>query len=187
MSEQFEGELEVVKGIHTLLRPLKPARRAVVLRMVVEQQRASLPAVSQADGDTRTDDADFGQMIATTSTVIRKRSPKDWFAEKRPIKGNQRMACLGYYLTRFENTDTFKTKDLTTLNTRAAQPKFSSAAVFARDAIKAGYFAPAGGGKRQVTTLGDLVVEALPDQAKVREVLQQNAHTRQKSGRRRRV
>ncbi len=177
MAEQFEGEFDVAKGILTLLKPLKPARRAVVLRMVIEQQRASIPAGDQSGVDTRADDAGFGPM-PPASLAGRKQSPKDWFAGKRPMKGNQRMACLGYYLTRFENTDTFKTKDLTALNIRAAQPKFTSAAVFAKDAIKCGYFVHAGGGKRQMTTLGDKVVEALPDQVKVREVLEEYAHTR---------
>ena len=187
MPDQFEVEQDVAKGIYSLLKPLKPARRAVVLRMIAEQQGVSLGGGARLGGEARTDDTAIGQMIPAASIATRKQSAKDWFAAKKPMKGNQRMACLGYYLTRFENQDTFKTKDLTAMNIKAAQPKFTSASVFAKDAIKAGYFTFAGGGKRQMTTLGDLVVEALPDQAKVRELVQQNAHARQRSGRRRRA
>jgi hypothetical protein len=68
----------------------------------------------------------------------------------------------------------FKTKDLTKLSTNARQPQFSNATQAAKNATRAQYLT-IGGGKRSITPLGEAVVEALPDLAKVQQVLVEHA------------
>jgi hypothetical protein len=99
-------------------------------------------------------------------------SPKQFIAAKRPSTDVERIACLAYYLTHDRKTPHFKTNDLTALNTEAAAPKFSNASAAAQNALNQNrYLAQAGKGRRQITPLGESVVQALPDRDAVKEVL----------------
>ena len=113
-------------------------------------------------------------------------SPKSFMAQKRPSSGIERVACLAYYLDRYRGTQQFKTRDLTKLNTEAAQPTLSNAAVFARNAVDAQYLSKAGGGAKQITVLGEAIVDALPDREKVKAAIETHRSGRNKRAARRR-
>jgi len=107
-------------------------------------------------------------------------TPKQFLAQKRPTTEYERVACLAYYLTHTRNTPQFKTNDLTALNTEAAQRKLSNPSVAVGDATtKYGYLSSAGDGKKQITNLGEIVVDALPDREKVKQAIAEN-RTRKK-------
>lgn len=96
---------------------------------------------------------------------------KDFILYKNPKDGYQRLACLAYYLEKNKSIEEFKAQDLTKANTDAKQSKFSNISLYLSDATrKYGYFSPSSKGKKVLTTTGEAVVEALPDQEKVREV-----------------
>jgi hypothetical protein len=102
-------------------------------------------------------------------------TPKQFLAAKRPETNYERMACLAYYLTRMRNTSQFKTRELSELNTEAAQPRLSNAAVFVTDATsKYQYLSAAGGGKKQITARGEALVDALPDREAVQRALDEH-------------
>jgi hypothetical protein len=100
-------------------------------------------------------------------------TPKAFMTKKKPQSGVERVTCLAHYLTVFRKTTVFKTIDLTKLNTEAAQPRLSNAAVFLRHAVNAGYLATAGSGKKQITSLGEAVANSLPDRAAVETSIQE--------------
>lgn len=91
--------------------------------------------------------------------------------EKSPKTDVERVACLAYYLTHYRSTPHFKTLDISTLNTEAAQPKFSNTAVSTNNAVKLGYIVPSTKGHRQLSALGERFVQALPDRNAAKEVL----------------
>jgi len=95
-------------------------------------------------------------------------SPESFIRAKNPTTDVQRIACLAYYLTKHRNTTRFKTKQLTDLNTEAKSPNFSNAAVAVNNARKDKYLTPAGGGEKRLTNAGEDLVNALPDQEKVK-------------------
>lgn len=97
-------------------------------------------------------------------------SPKEFMREKKPQKDIERVACLAYYLTHYRETPSFKTADISKLNTEAAQIKFSNAAFAVINATNAGYLASAGVGKKQLSSLGEEFVDALPDYERARAV-----------------
>jgi hypothetical protein len=110
-----------------------------------------------------------GTMSATSA------SPKAFILEKKPRTDVERITCLAYYLTHIANTPEFKTRDLTNLNKEAAQPRLSNAAKTVGNAtVQNQFLAPAGGGRKQITTRGEAVVEALPDRERLREALETN-------------
>lgn len=83
----------------------------------------------------------------------------------------ERITCLAYYLTHYRETPHFKTLDLSKLNTEAAQLKFSNAAFASDNAVRAGLLVPAGKGAKQISALGELYVQALPDRAAAKDAV----------------
>ncbi len=110
---------------------------------------------------------------AAVSRPAGEPTPKAFFVEKRPTTDVERVTCLAYYLSHYRGASQYKTKDLTELNREAAQPNFSNTAVAVRNATAQNQFlSQAGGGKKQITARGEALVEALPDQEKVKAALQ---------------
>ena len=83
--------------------------------------------------------------------------------EKQPRTDVERMACLAYYLTHYRDQPSFKTLDLSKLNTEAAQPKFANAANATNNAVKRNYLVPSTKGQKQLSAPGERFVLALPD------------------------
>jgi len=104
--------------------------------------------------------------------------PKTFMAIKKPTSDVERITCLAYYLSFCKGITQYKTRELTDLNIEAAQPRFSNATVAARNAVQQQYLVGAGGGKKQITTIGEAIVKALPDRVKVKEALEQNTRVK---------
>jgi hypothetical protein len=117
------------------------------------------------------------QSAAPRFSEDRTPTPKEFLFEKRPTTDVERIACLAYYLTHYLNRPHFKTFDLSKLNTDAAQLKFSNAAYAVDNATKAGFLVPASKGAKQLSSLGELYVQALPDRDAARSAV---AHARPK-------
>ena len=98
-------------------------------------------------------------------------TPKDFLFQKRPNTDIDRVACLAYYLTHYRDTPHFKTVDISKLNTEAAQIKFSNTAYTVGHATQAGLLVHAGANVKQLSAIGELYVEALPDSAAAKATL----------------
>lgn len=98
-------------------------------------------------------------------------SPKEFLRLKAPKSDVQRIACLAFYLNHYRGQQHFKTTELTVLNTEAAGTKMSNPSQAANNAAKQNhYLAPAGAGKKQITSFGEEVVKALPNQEAVKAI-----------------
>jgi hypothetical protein len=90
-------------------------------------------------------------------------SPKEFLLKKQPQSDVERVACLGYYLAHYRDQPHFNTRDISVLNTEAAQRTFSNAAVAVSNATNYGYLVPGIKGMKQLSAGGEMYVEALPD------------------------
>jgi uncharacterized protein YggE len=91
---------------------------------------------------------------------------------------------FGQTLSNYRETPHFKTTEINKLNTESAH-HFTNAAVFVMHATSTyHYLASAGGGKKQITPLGEAIVEALPDRAKVNAAIAENKPTRKRAKKR---
>lgn len=98
-------------------------------------------------------------------------NPKEFLLEKEPRTAVARIACLAFYLTHYRDISHFKTLDLSKLNTEAAQQKFSNPAQTVNDAAKVGLLVPASRGQKQLSSMGEQYVQALPDKEATKKVL----------------
>ncbi len=126
----------------------------------------------------------IGNTQRTTSfSEDRTISPKEFLFQKSPQTDVERVVCLAFYLTHYRDQKEFKTLDISTLNTEAAQIKFSNPTVAMDNATnQSNFLAPTTKGNKQITTLGELYVQALPDREKAKEVIK-NARPKRKQKR----
>ena len=76
----------------------------------------------------------------------------------------------------------FKTEDLTKLNSDAGGTELSNPSMAVSNATKQNkYLAPVGKGQKQITTLGEDVVEALPDEQALAAILTKHKKPRKKT------
>jgi len=105
-------------------------------------------------------------------------NPKEFLVEKEPRTGVARIACLAFYLTHYRDIPHFKTLDLSKLNTEAAQQKISNPAQTVNSAAKVGFLVPASRGQKQLSTMGEQYVQALPDKEAAKKVLRRMTWSR---------
>jgi hypothetical protein len=98
-------------------------------------------------------------------------SPKQFIFEKRPQTDIERVTCLAFYITHYRDTPHFKTLDLSKLNTEAAQIKLSNPNAAVDNATQAGLLAQSGQGQKQISAIGELYVQALPDRVAAKEAV----------------
>jgi hypothetical protein len=158
-------ELRAVNEIVRLMQQLGPSSRTKVFRIVQtflgiapEPTRQPPPSRMEAGGGITS----VGKLEGTFSED-RSLSPKEFMMQKRPMQDIERIAALAYYLTHYRNTPNFKNIDLSSLNTEAAQIKFSNPAQAVANAIQSGLLIPAAHGAKQISAGGELFVQALPD------------------------
>jgi len=162
------------------LSPLDPEERQRAITWLAEtlEVEASVGTVDAASG------SDLGGRDAGDENLAQV-TPKQFLAMKEPTTDVERITCLAYYLTKVRGTNSFQTKELTELNTEAAGHRFSNAATTAKNAINQnGFLAQAAGGNRQITALGEKIVEAMPDRDAVAEVKAKAPKRRKRSAKR---
>jgi hypothetical protein len=164
-------DVEALSSILALLKQLEPDAQRRVLHSVetflgIAGHRGSNKIIS----DQLADDRSSGSP-ATGFSADRTISPKEFIRDKHPVTDVDRVTCLAYYLTHYRDTPQFKTIDISTLNTEAAQPKLSNASVAVDNATRDGYLVAAAKGNKQISAAGEKYVELLPDREAAKEAL----------------
>jgi hypothetical protein len=170
-------ELEIVTHLLKVFQGIPQASRRRVIETVshffgLDADHGSLHT-ERPDTRQRSQNDESPQPTAGFSED-RAISPKDFMFQKQPKTDVEKVVCLAYYLTHYRDTPHFKTLDISKLNTEAAQIKFSNPAVAVDNATKARFLVPATKGNKQISSVGEQFVLAMPDRDRAREVLNQN-------------
>jgi hypothetical protein len=175
MEEESYNDLGVLTSIISLLKKLSKDEQqrtlqAVVTFLDISLQRTSfVPHSGPTPSLSAVASSPSGESNFSEDRAI---SPKDFIRDKSPRSDVERVACLAYYLTNYRDTPHFKTLEISTLNTEAAQPKFSNASVAVDNATRAGLLVQATKGNKQLSATGERYVQLLPDQAAARSSIQ---------------
>jgi hypothetical protein len=170
MVKKSGGNLEVdaMRDALAALESLQPDEQLRTLNWLAEKLGVGAVAVPAAGANTPGAPGGGGP----GAPPVTGQTPKAFMTLKKPKTVQERIACLAYYLTHNRNVAKFKTKELTSLNSDAAQPKISNPAFSVRNAANAQFLALAGGGSKQITARGEALVVALPDREAVKKALE---------------
>lgn len=113
---------------------------------------------------------DSSKRLASVFSGEREQTPKEFLMEKEPHTNVERVACLAFYLTHYRGTPHFKTLDISKLNTEAAQPKFTNPSVALNDTAKSGLIVASTKGAKQLSSIGEQYVLALPDHDEAKKI-----------------
>jgi hypothetical protein len=161
---EFGDELRALGSVLEALQPLDPEKRRFVISSAVQKFEIRLEGMVAPSGSTSS---------AGISPADSAESAKAFLKRKHPTTVVQRIACLAYYVTHQRKTPHFKTRDLTDLNTEAASGEIGNPAQAVENATKQNQFlSPVGKGRKQITVVGEDVVDALPNQEKVKVVIE---------------
>lgn len=155
-------EIEALNTVLGAIGGLEPAEQTWVL-----QAAATRVGVSLGTGGPRQGTGSQAGIPAARDLAT---EPKEFLRTKDPKNDVQRVACLAYFLTHQRGTAHFKSRDISTLNTEAAGPRVNISRAVNNATNQNRYLATAGGGKKQITSLGEDVVKALPDQETVQSL-----------------
>jgi len=110
---------------------------------------------------------------ATTGDVqaaITRKDPRAFVRLKKPTTDVQLVACLGYYLVQTTGQQGFTSKAISTAHTDSGGSRINMPRALDNATRGAKYLSNRGPREKQLTTLGEDVVNALPDQAAVKAV-----------------
>jgi len=150
-------EQQAINAMFQVLNGLEEESQQRVLQTVVTYYQSSFP-VQSGIPPRGVESPSIGPF-----SEDRSMSPKNFIMQKQPSTDVERVACLAYYLTHYRDIPHFKTLDISTLNTEAAQPKFANATVSLENATRMGYLVPATKGTKQLSGAGEVFVQKLPD------------------------
>ncbi len=152
------------------LDPLEDTDKQWVLNSAASKWALKVDATLGGSGGSGTRGAGGGANDPDAQAAISKKDPRAFMRVKRPETDVQRVACIGYYLAQTTGNHGFSSKDLGTTYTLSGGSKINLPRALDNATRKAKYLSNRGPREKQLTTLGEDIVEALPDQSAVREL-----------------
>lgn len=161
----FAKELQAIQKMLDVLEPLDEPARLFAFKTVSERLNIAIPAGNQSQKGAGAG----GQLLAASVTLGGQagvQEEKKFVSAKKAQKDTELVTCIAYVLKN-RGVHVFKTEELTKAATELATRALTNMSATARDAVNAGYLAKAGGGRKQISPLGEAVVDALPDRTAV--------------------
>jgi hypothetical protein len=171
-------EWDAMKLLHQTLEQLEPEERGRVLNWTIDKYGITRKPLTNRNQQAGYKSVEGGSLGADNSEGEEGEIDiKSFISEKNPQGEVQRAVCLGFYLEKFRKQKDYINKEIEEANAEAKQFKFSNVTVPLKNAVRSGYMlivANKEAGRstaRQLTSVGERVVEALPDQKAVTEVI----------------
>ena len=102
--------------------------------------------------------------------AIARKDARSFIRIKRPATDVQRVACLGYFVLQTTGQQGFSSKEVAQANVNSGSSKINLTRALDNATRQSKYLSSRGGNSKQLTTLGEDVVDALPDQQAVDEL-----------------
>jgi hypothetical protein len=166
-----DRELKAMEITLAGLQPLNTEERQRVFDWLVAKLNPQARLADDASGDD-------GMSVGAAGDL---RTIKLFLKQKRPDEDVARATALAYFLTHGKSQATYKTSDLSKARSDAALPAFNMSRALST-AQRAGYLTTAGKrGIYQITSVGEALVEAMPDEGLIKKVKAQGTKRRRRS------
>ena len=114
------AEFAALQTVIGALQPLDSEARTRILASVATFLRAPAQEAAHADSSREAIAGGMDRSVPPPYSESAVMSPKEFLLEKQPRTDVERIACLAFYLTYYEETPSFRTLDLSKLNMRAS-------------------------------------------------------------------
>lgn len=156
------------------LEQLNDADRQWVLQSAVSRWNLVPPglAIGTAGGANAVVGQGVVPVAATgpdTQAAIARKDARAFMRIKRPSTDVQRVACLGYFLVQTTGQQGFASKDIVKAHTDSGGSSMNMTRALDNATRRAKYLSNRGPKEKQLTTLGEDIVMALPDQQAVKD------------------
>lgn len=111
-----------------------------------------------------------GSNSPDAEAAVTRKDIRAFIRAKKPVTDVQRVACLGAYLAQTTGHHGFTSKDIASAHTSSGGSKINLPRALDNATRQSKYISTLSGREKQLTTLGEDVVTALPDQAAVKAV-----------------
>jgi hypothetical protein len=118
-------------------------------------------------------------------TTITKKEPRAFIRLKKPTTDVERVACLGYYLLKTTGLPGFTSKDISQAHVDSGGSAINMTRALDNATRQSRYLSSRGKREKQLTTLGEDVVEALPNREALAAVEEAARIGRKRKGKRR--
>src|SRR5438309_7386712 len=162
----YQDDVTALSDVLDALSKLEPTAQQWVLNTAAQRLQLS---VNSGQQPSPSGSATTAPELPAGS--VGKTAPKEFLRLKAPKSDVDRVACVAFYLTHGRQTASYASRELSAINTEAAGPKMNMSRAVDNATKQSGYLTSAGKGKKQITALGEDVVQALPDYEKVGAVL----------------
>lgn len=158
------------------LEPLTESDRQWVLQSVASKWSVNIQLTAPNGSPMRPGSATT-QMIQSlagngeAAAAIANKDIRTFMRIKKPATDVERVACLIYYLAKTTGQVGCKSKDISQANIDFGGTKFNMTRALDNATRRSKYLSSRGAQEKQLTPLGEDVVEALPDQAAVAAVI----------------
>jgi hypothetical protein len=173
MAKKIDSTTALVAVVKAL-EPLIDADKQWVLNSAASRWTLSVQTQSSGGGRGGNGGSGGGTPGASNSpdasSAISRQDIRAFIRAKKPITDVQRVACLGSYIVQTTGQQGFNKKAIATAHTDSGGSKINLHRALDNATRRAKYISTRSGHEKQLTTLGEDVVSALPDQAAVKSV-----------------
>ena len=156
------------------LEPLEAPDRQWVLQSAAARWSLALQGqASPGDGQAGAGSpgiATNGSLAASSQAALTKKDPRAFMRIKNPSTDTQRIACLAYFLVHTTGKLGFSSKEIREANTNSGGTSINLTRALDNATRKTKYLSKRGPREKQLTTLGEDIAVALPDQQAVRDI-----------------
>jgi len=153
------SEVDAMRDIDAALAKLEPEEQKRVLDWASSKHQIKMTVEKSSNESFPKSDSGNKQSFGDIKSFLSHKQPENFY---------ERVACLVYYLDKFNGKPEVGTNDITKANTDARSSKLTNPAVFVKHATHTyGYLTSLGKRKFAISARGEAVVEALPDREQV--------------------
>ena len=180
MSSKHIDPADALKSVIAAINDLEPQMREWVLQSAASMWQIRMNPAPPLDpqGAASSSGLALGQANGDVASALSRKDVRAFIRLKKPETDVERVACLGYFLAKTAGAPGFTAKDVKQAHIDSGGSAINLPRALDNATRGAKYLSSRGPREKQLTTLGEDVVEALPNREAVNLLKQKPARKR---------